>query len=250
MNSLARKTYTYRQPSLSKVGLPKNRVQEIADYLAKIKSIARTIDYRFVQRQKMVGKRIGDILLSLVGLVMLAVLYPFIALGIKLSADVPVIFKQKRTGFDGREFTFYKFSSMRADMPEDDEEQPTITEERDQRIFKFGQFLRSTNLDELPQFINVLRGDMSLVGPRPYTMKESSYWNSTFPDFHMRYAVKPGLTGLAQATGYRGGTLSMQHMSERLRRDLMYVKKRSMSMDAKLIWITVKKMINGKTDAH
>lgn len=235
---------------MSKIGLPRERIQKINHYLLKIKSVAQTIDYQFIHKQKLVWKQALDIIFGTIGLVGLIILYPFIALGIKLSSNAPVIFKQKRAGFDGKEFEFYKFSSMHPQEKSNNNGELDITEKNDSRIFKFGRFLRKTNLDELPQFINVLKGDMSLVGPRPYTLRENSYWNSTLPDFYMRYAVRPGLTGLAQATGYRGGTLSLEHMSERLRRDLTYIKKRSFAMDLKLILLTVVKMISFNTDAH
>ncbi len=251
MNSIAEKTHIYdKRLSLSKVGLSEDRIKKINHYRWKIRSVARTMDYHFIHNQKLTWKRVIDIVFGSIGLLGLVIIYPFIALGIKLSSDVPVIFKQKRTGFDGKEFEFYKFSSMHAHRKRTDNGELDITQKDDDRIFKFGKFLRETNLDELPQFINVLKGDMSLVGPRPYTLHENSYWNTTFPDYYIRLAVKPGLTGLAQASGYRGGTLSLHHMSERLRLDLTYIKRRSFSLDIKLIMLTAKKMISFNTNAH
>ena len=250
MNSLAQKKDKDKHISLSKVGLPKERLRKINHCLWKIRSIARTIDYHIIYNEKLTWKRVIDIVFGSIGLLGLIIIYPFIALGIKLSSDAPVIFKQKRAGFDGKEFVFYKFSSMHPHKKGTDDGKIDITQKDDDRIFKFGRFLRETNLDELPQFINVLKGDMSLVGPRPYTLHENSYWNTTFPDFYIRFAVKPGLTGLAQASGYRGGTLSLQHMSERLRLDLTYIKQRSLSLDIELILLTTKKMLCLNTGAH
>lgn len=250
MNNAARKKSTPKEPTLSKVELPDARLQKINECIKKIKAVAKTINYHTIYHQKLTWKRMIDIVFGSIGLLGFLIIYPFVALGIKLSSDAPVIFKQKRAGFDGHEFEFYKFSSMHPQSKGKDDGEVDITEKKDKRIFAFGKFLRKTNLDELPQFINVLKGDMSLVGPRPYTLRENSYWNTTLPDFYIRFAVKPGLTGLAQATGYRGGTLSLQHMSERLTRDLTYIKKRSLRLDLKLIMLTVKKMVSFNTDAH
>ncbi len=191
-----------------------------------------------------------DAVMGSIGMMIFMVLFPVVALAIKLSSSGPVIFKQKRTGFDGSEFECYKFRTMHFKQQKSEDEKPDITKVNDDRVFAFGEFLRKTNLDEIPQFMNILKGEMSLVGPRPYPVKENSYWNSTFPEFYKRNAVKPGLTGLAQANGYRGGTLDLKHMSERLKRDLTYVKNRSLTMDLKLIAVTLQKMVNMDTDAH
>src|SRR5699024_7499739 len=141
----------------SKVGLPEERIQQLNKSISKIKSVAKTIDYQFIYHQKLVWKRILDIFFGSIGFVGFMLVYPFVALGIHLSSDAPVIFKQKRAGFDGQEFEFYKFSSMHPQNEEDDNGDLDITEKEDNRIFAFGQFLRKTNLDELPQFMNVLK---------------------------------------------------------------------------------------------
>jgi lipopolysaccharide/colanic/teichoic acid biosynthesis glycosyltransferase len=127
---------------------------------------------------------------------------------------------------------------------------PDITQKGDVRIFWFGSLLRKLNLDELPQLFNVLKGDMSLVGPRPYPVKECAYWNSTFEDFFYRYSVKPGISGFAQAKGYRGGTLDEEHMRKRLDYDLIYVQKNSLVMDLKIIGRTILQMIHLDTNGH
>lgn len=215
----------------------------------KINSIS--FDYTKIYNEKLAWKRALDIVFGVIGLILFLVLFPAIALGIKLSSNGPVIFKQQRTGFDGNIFDCYKFRSMHTEQSvATNKNKPDITKKNDTRIFKFGKFLRKSNLDEIPQFINVLKGDMSLVGPRPYPVDENRYWKSIFPDFYKRFAVKPGITGLAQATGYRGGTLNLKLMRERLKRDLAYIKKRSLSTDLKLIVLTIQHMVTFRTNAH
>ena len=196
------------------------------------------------------GKRSIDVILSLIGLIIFGITYPFIALGIKLSSKGPVLYKQKRTGQNGKVFTCYKYRTMACTEKECIDGQPVVTQKGDPRIFAFGQFLRKTNLDELPQIINVIKGDMSLIGPRPYPVDECAHWNSTFDDFFYRYAVKPGISGLAQTTGYRGGTLDEEHMRKRLDKDLIYVQKQSLGFDLKLIGKTILQMLHMNTNGH
>jgi putative colanic acid biosysnthesis UDP-glucose lipid carrier transferase len=206
--------------------------------------------YKNLQVRQYQGKRILDLTLGSVALVAFFVLFPFIALGIKLSSRGPILFKQKRTGQNGITFTCFKFRTMRNNSKIIENGKPDITLEGDERIFAFGRLLRFLNLDELPQIINVFKGDMSLVGPRPYPVEECAYWNSTFDDFFYRYAVKPGITGFSQVKGYRGGTHSVSHMRKRTDYDLIYVQKNTFLMDVSIIMKTVTKMINLDTNAH
>lgn len=206
--------------------------------------------YKNLEVRQYRGKRAFDLALGSIALVFCLILFPFIALGIKLSSKGPVFFKQKRTGQNGITFTCYKFRTMRNNSAKAPNGKPDITVEGDNRIFRFGKFLRLLNLDELPQIINVLKGDMSLVGPRPYPVDECAYWNSTFDDFFYRYAVKPGITGFSQVKGYRGGTYSVDHMRKRTDYDLIYVQKNTFFMDTYIIMKTVTKMINLDTNAH
>lgn len=203
-----------------------------------------------LQEKTYAGKRSIDLVLASVGFLFYMILYPFIALGIKLSSKGPVIFKQERTGQNGKKFTCYKFRTMHQLNLRRIDGKPVVTKEGDKRIFKFGTLLRKTNLDELPQIINVLKGDMSLVGPRPYPVDECKHWNNTFDDFYYRYAVKPGISGYAQVTGYRGGTLDEDHMRKRLDKDLVYVRKQSMLIDFNIIFRTLKQMVYSETNAH
>ncbi|MEX0769823.1 MAG: sugar transferase [Balneolaceae bacterium] len=198
------------------------------------------------------GKRILDLSLGFFAMVIFLLLTPFIALGIKLSSRGPVFFKQRRTGKNGKTFTCYKFRTMQVGAKKSNPMPglPDITTRGDSRVFAFGSFLRFLNLDELPQIINVFKGDMSLVGPRPYPVDECSYWNSMFDDFYYRYAVKPGITGYAQVKGYRGGTLETDMIRKRTDYDLLYVKKNSLLFDIKTIGLTVTQMANLKTNGH
>lgn len=196
------------------------------------------------------GKRLTDLIIGFGAFFVFLVLYPFIALGIRLSSPGNVIYKQKRTGLDGYVFTCYKFRTMHTVEKLKNKQLPIVTEKGDSRIFNFGSILRKTNLDELPQVINVLKGEMSLVGPRPYPIDECNHWNNTFDDFYYRYMVKPGITGYAQVTGYRGGTLDKMHMRKRLDKDLIYIEKQSLILDLKILFQTVHQMLSFKTNAH
>lgn len=203
-----------------------------------------------LERKDYSGKRILDIFLGMIGFLGYMLLFPFIALGIKLSSPGPVIFKQKRTGLFGQPFICYKFRTMHLVEKRSDNGKPVVTQKGDSRIFTFGQFLRKTNLDELPQIVNVLEGNMSLVGPRPYPVQECVYWNEVFDDHFYRYIVTPGITGYAQAKGLRGGTLEEHIMRKRLDCDLIYTEKSNILLDLKIIWQTVVRMIARKTNGH
>lgn len=194
--------------------------------------------------------RFFDLTLGIVGLLVFAIFFPFIAIGIKISSNGPVLFKQIRTGKMGKYFFCYKFRTMHLVELKSEVGKPIVTKKGDARIFKFGHLLRKTNLDELPQILNVIRGEMSLVGPRPYPIEECKHWNNTFDDFYYRYLVKPGITGIAQAKGFRGGNLDLDHMRRRLDKDLIYVQNQSLLLDIKLILLTVKQMITFNTNAH
>lgn len=199
----------------------------------------------------MIPKRILDVIGSLFGLIIFVMMYPFIAIAIKLSSRGAVLFKQKRTGKNGKVFECYKFRTMRKiGNKKNEDDIPDITQVGDERIFAFGNLLRITNLDELPQLINVLKGEMSLVGPRPFPVDECRYWRKQIPNFELRYIVKPGLTGWAQTTGYRGGTLDTKHMIFRLKRDFKYIENYSFWLDVKIILRTVRQMLHFDTKAH
>lgn len=233
---------TVRDTILKEAVKSSSRVNYQEDYY-------RSKFYQLTQKDY-ASKRILDITLALIGLFPLLLLAPFLYIGIKLSSRGPIFFKQQRTGQNGDAFTVYKVRTMHMFITRSDKEKPALTQKGDPRVFKFGSFLRKSNLDELPQLWNVLKGDMSLVGPRPYMEDECSYWNRKFDDFYYRYAVKPGITGLAQVKGFRGGTFDENHMRARLDWDLIYVEKQSLWLDISIIFGTVLQMLHFKTNAH
>lgn len=206
--------------------------------------------FRDIDLQPYAQKRLLDIAIGSVALIGFMILFPFIALGIKLSSRGPILFKQPRTGQNGHIFHCFKFRTMHVVHKTNADGTPVITQKGDSRIFSFGQFLRKTNLDELPQILNVIKGDMSLVGPRPYPVEECAYWNQKFEDHYYRYILKPGITGFAQAQGYRGGTLDEELMRKRLDFDLIYVEKSTFAFDLRIIYKTVKRMIVSDTNGH
>jgi len=187
-------------------------------------------------------KRIFDVIFS--SLVLLLVFFWFyliIGFLIKITSKGPIFFKQKRTGLYGREFYCYKFRTMRLN----EEADILQARKRDPRITKIGEFLRHTSLDEIPQFINVLKGEMSVVGPRPHMLKHTEQYSHLIDKYMIRHLVKPGLTGWAQVTGYRGETRSLEQMEGRIKRDVWYIENWSFMLDLKIIIVTVFNMFKG-----
>jgi Undecaprenyl-phosphate glucose phosphotransferase len=192
-------------------------------------------------------KRTFDIVFSsLVILLLLSWLIPLAGAIIKLSSRGPVFFKQKRTGKNNKTFWCYKFRTMEVNN-ESDQKQATIT---DPRITGFGSLLRKTSMDELPQFFNVLIGNMSVVGPRPHMLKHTKEYSKVVEKFMARHFVKPGITGLAQAKGYRGETNNVELMKNRVRLDRFYIENWSMLLDLKIIVLTIPQMFNGAEKAY
>lgn len=191
-------------------------------------------------------KRLFDISLALAFFLLLGWwLFPLLALLVRLSSPGPVFFKQKRSGRGGKAFTCYKLRTMRVNN-DADAKQATAT---DPRITPIGRFLRRSNLDELPQFWNILRGEMSVVGPRPHMLKHTEEYAQQIERFMFRHLVKPGLTGLAQAKGYRGATPTLQYMEHRVRMDNFYVNNWSLVLDLKIIVLTMLAMLRGNKNA-
>ena len=185
---------------------------------------------------RVLPKRIFDRLFALAALTALAPLMLGIAVLVKLSSPGPVFFRQKRKGIDGNEFEIYKFRSMKVHK----EEAGKITQatRRDPRITAVGAFLRRTSLDELPQFINVLRGEMSVVGPRPHALEHDDIYKDLVKGYMHRYRIKPGITGWAQINGYRGETDRIEKMMGRVKLDLYYMQHWSFWLDIKIVGLT------------
>ncbi len=184
-----------------------------------------------------VHKRIFDFLISACILLAIAPLLLLITLGVKLSSKGPVFFKQRRYGLDGEEIMVYKFRSMT--VCEDGEHVAQATK-NDARVTAFGAFLRRTSLDELPQLINVLLGSMSIVGPRPHAVAHNEHYRKLIHGYMWRHKVKPGITGLAQVSGFRGETDTIEKMEGRVLHDIVYMKNWSLSLDVLIILKTVK----------
>ena len=184
-------------------------------------------------------KLIEDATLSLTILLLISPLMILIAIGVKLSSPGPIFFRQKRHGYDGREVEIWKFRSMLVHQEEDDK--VTQATRNDARITVFGGFLRNTSLDELPQFINVLQGRMSIVGPRPHAVVHNNYYKHQIEHYMLRHKVKPGITGWAQIHGLRGETDTVEKMRQRVEYDLYYIENWSLWFDLKIICLTLLK---------
>ncbi|MBW0449502.1 undecaprenyl-phosphate glucose phosphotransferase [bacterium M00.F.Ca.ET.228.01.1.1] len=186
---------------------------------------------------RVLPKRIFDRLFALAALTALAPVMLVIAVLVKLSSPGPVFFRQKRKGIDGHEFEIYKFRSMRVHK----EEAGKVTQatRRDPRITAVGAFLRRTSLDELPQFINVLRGEMSVVGPRPHALEHDDIYKDLVKGYMHRYRIKPGITGWAQINGYRGETDRIEKMMGRVKLDLYYMQHWTFWLDIKIVVLTL-----------
>ncbi|MEN9334481.1 MAG: hypothetical protein RLY35_1661 [Bacteroidota bacterium] len=192
-------------------------------------------------------KRLFDILFSLMVLLcLMPILFPLIALLIKLGSRGPVFFKQLRTGEDGRSFWCYKFRTMQVN--EDADAMQAI--KNDPRLTKIGGLLRRSNADELPQFWNVLKGEMSVVGPRPHMLKHTEEYSQRVSKFLVRHLAKPGITGWAQVNGLRGETKELIQMEQRVEADIWYVENWSLTLDIRIVFKTIWNMIRGEEKAY
>lgn len=181
-------------------------------------------------------KRSMDIVVSVIFLCTIyQFVYIFAAIGIKLSSPGPVYFRQRRTGYNGDSFMIYKFRTMRVSADAD----VVQATEDDTRKTRFGDFLRRTSIDELPQFINVLKGEMSIVGPRPHMEHHTEVYSKLVADYMVRHLAKPGITGYAQINGCRGETKEVQQMADRVKKDIWYIEHWSLWLDIEIILRTV-----------
>ncbi len=181
-------------------------------------------------------KRASDLISASAILLLISPLLAAIAVGVKLSSPGPILFKQRRYGLDGKRIVVYKFRSMT--VAEDGEVVRQATK-NDQRVTRFGAFLRRTSLDELPQFINVLQGRMSVVGPRPHAVAHNEMYRKLIRGYMIRHKVKPGITGLAQVSGWRGETETVEKMKARIDCDLAYLRNWSLLLDLQIILKTI-----------
>ncbi|SDV48594.1 undecaprenyl-phosphate glucose phosphotransferase [Chitinasiproducens palmae] len=188
---------------------------------------------------EMVSKLVFDRVFAFMVLLLLSPLLLAIAIAVKLDSPGPVFFKQKRMGVDGKEFSIYKFRSMRVHK----EHTGAVTQatKGDSRITRTGRFLRRTSLDELPQFINVLLGDMSVVGPRPHALAHDDQYKDLVEGYMYRYRIKPGITGWAQINGFRGETDKISKMASRVKYDLYYIQNWNFWFDIKIVFLTIAK---------
>lgn len=184
-----------------------------------------------------VTKRLSDIVLSVLILLLISPLLLVVAIAVKLTSPGPVIFKQRRYGLDGEQILVYKFRSMSVT-----EDGPTIrqAEKGDSRITPLGAFMRRTSIDELPQFVNVLQGRMSIVGPRPHAVAHNELYRKLIKGYMVRHKVRPGITGWAQVNGYRGETTTLDKMQGRIDYDLDYLRNWSLRLDLHIILKTIR----------
>lgn len=192
-------------------------------------------------------KRGFDIFFSL--FVLLTIFPPILLIVgslIKIYSPGPIFFTQKRTGLKGKSFSCYKFRSMRVNKDADKQ----MATKGDPRITPIGAFIRKTSIDELPQFINVLLGDMSVVGPRPHMLKHTEEYSRLIDKFMLRHLIKPGITGWAQVTGYRGETKTLEEMEGRVKKDVWYIENWSFFLDIKIIFKTMLNAVKGEDRAY
>lgn len=230
----------YFVPDMTNLDLIQSRVDSIHNI--PVVSILESPVYHL----NAIWKSIFDFVMSLIILSIIAPLLCLIALTIKLSSPGPVLFKQARYGLDGKKIMVYKFRSMNVC------ENGSVIKQAskgDARIYPFGAFLRKTSLDELPQFFNVLKGDMSIVGPRPHAVAHNEEYRKLIQGYMLRHKVKPGITGWAQVNGLRGETETVEKMEKRVHYDLEYLRNWSMLLDIIIIFKTFGVVLKA-TNAH
>ncbi len=204
-----------------------------------MRTLLSELDHRYMMYEPSsyyyTAKRAMDITISLFFMALImSWLLPIVALLIKITSKGPVFFKQKRTGYKGIEFDCFKFRTMYVNADADIKQ--AVAD--DKRITPIGRFLRITHIDEVPQFLNVLIGDMSIVGPRPHMLYHTSYYAEHIPYYNLRHETPPGMTGMAQVKGYIGEINMTRELRKRVQWDIYYLKHRSVWMDIKIIMTT------------
>jgi undecaprenyl-phosphate galactose phosphotransferase/putative colanic acid biosynthesis UDP-glucose lipid carrier transferase len=214
--------------------LPDMNVRSLTNYSSSERQRALTIELQSAplsEAQRFV-KRSIDILMAVMALIFFSPVMALTAIAIKLDSPGPVVFRQHRKGFNGQQFVIFKFRTMTVQ-----ENGPAVAQATrdDPRVTDIGRLLRSASIDELPQFLNVLKGDMSVVGPRPHALAHDNHFENILSDYAFRHHVKPGITGWAQCNGARGATPSIEHISERVRLDLWYINNWSLWLDMQIL---------------
>lgn len=199
------------------------------------------------ERSRFFLKRSFDLMVSIGLFVLVFVwLWPLIALVIKLDSAGPVFYAQVRYGHKNKRILCYKFRSMVKDSRDRDAKgRYRPTEEKDERLTRAGRFLRKTSLDELPQFLNILRGEMSIIGPRPHPVPMHQEYKDKIPHYLLRHLVRPGLTGWAQVNGLRGPAVDLAHMKRRVEYDVWYIENWSFGLDLRIFFLTLDLLIKG-----
>jgi Undecaprenyl-phosphate glucose phosphotransferase len=214
--------------------LPDMRVRSLSNFVSSARQRVLTIEIQRapLSRPQRFVKRVMDIFVAGLALIFFLPVMALTAIAIKLDGPGPVIFRQSRNGFNGRQFVIFKFRTMRIQ-----ENGPAVAQATrdDPRVTAIGRLLRSASIDELPQLLNVLKGDMSLIGPRPHALAHDSYFENILGDYAFRHHVKPGITGWAQCNGARGATPSIEHISERVKLDLWYINNWSFWLDLQIL---------------
>jgi exopolysaccharide biosynthesis polyprenyl glycosylphosphotransferase len=190
-----------------------------------------------------VVKRLLDIVLGVSAIVLLMPMIVIIAIAIKLDSPGDALFRQTRRGFNSRKFKIFKFRTM-TDLEDDTTIRQAVRGDR--RVTGIGAWLRRTSIDELPQLFNVVKGDMSLVGPRPHAAAHDDYYAEQISHYALRHHMKPGITGWAQIRGYRGETPTVQSMKERVEHDIWYIDNWSVTLDGQIILLTALEVIRGR----
>lgn len=223
------------------VAAPKTRAPEPST-LALLGSGIIGMMISFVRNTYYAAKRFFDILSAILAMILLSPLFLFTAILIKLTSKGPVIFKQVRVGKDGKFFEIYKFRTMRVDAEK--HTGPVWAKENDPRLIPVGKFLRRAHIDEIPQFVNVLKGDMSLIGPRPERPVFVEQFKKEIPDYEKRLTVKPGITGLAQV--WHKYDESIEDVHKKIKYDVLYIKKLCFLTDLRILWRTVRVVFTGE----
>ncbi len=225
-------------------GFPYKNVEvQLYDYIPVLKVRPQPLDDQF---NRFIKRSFDIVFSSVVMIFILSWLIPLIALIIRINSKGSVFFKQKRHGKDNETFICYKFRTMKLDNGTGFKQ----ATKNDPRITSVGRFLRRTSLDEIPQFYNVLVGDMSIIGPRPHPIQLNYDFKPQIDKFMLRHSVKPGITGLAQAKGYRGETTSLVSMKNRVKLDRFYVENWTLLFDMKIILLTLTLLLKGDDNAY